>query len=105
VPLCALGLGAGFHGSANRPLMLLGGSKSRAASEMKDPSARRIRCRLSPSDLPVAPGEEELPAAPFPLFEEAGAVGGALEPASAGWEPSTCTPGIWIPRWGSRLPV
>jgi hypothetical protein len=50
----------------------------------KDPSARHSRCRLSPSDLPVAPEEEEPPAAPLPLSEELGAVGGALEPALAG---------------------
>jgi hypothetical protein len=50
----------------------------------KDPSERRSRCRLSPSDLPVAPREEEPPATPLPLSEELGAAGGALEPASAG---------------------
>jgi hypothetical protein len=73
--LHALGLGAGFHGSTSCPLTLLGGSESRGGSEMKDPSARRSRCRLSPSDLPVAPGEEELPAAPLPLSEEVGPQG------------------------------
>jgi hypothetical protein len=50
----------------------------------KDPSARHSRCRLSPSDLPVAPREEEPPTAPLPLFKELGATGGALEPASVG---------------------
>ena len=73
----ALGLGADLHGPASRPLTLLGRSESRGGSETKDPSARRNRCRLSPSDLPVAPGEEELPAAPLPLSEELGATGGS----------------------------
>jgi hypothetical protein len=72
---------------------------------MKDPSVRRSQCRLSPSDLMVALGEKELPVAPLPLSEEVGAARGALEPASADWEPPTCTPGIRIPRWGSRPPV
>jgi hypothetical protein len=61
---------------------------------MKDPLARRSRCRLSPSDLPESPGAEELPAAPFPLPEGLRAAGGALEPASAGREPPAGSPGI-----------
>jgi hypothetical protein len=60
-----------------------GGSESRGGSVTKYPLARHSRCRLSPSDLPVAPKEEEPPAAPLPLSEELGAAGGALEPALA----------------------
>jgi hypothetical protein len=105
VPLHALGLGAGLLDPASCPLMLLGGSESRGGSMTKDTSARRSRCRLSPSDLPVAPREKEPPTTPLPLSEELGAAGGALEPASVGWEPPAGTPGIWIPRWGSRPPV
>jgi hypothetical protein len=70
----------------------------------KDPMARRSQCHLSPSDLPVAPKEEEPPTSLLPLSEELGA-GGAMEPASTAWEPPVGTPGIWIPRWGSRPPV
>jgi hypothetical protein len=60
----------------------------------KDPSARRSRCRLSPSDLLEPPGAEELLAAPLPLSEGLRAAGGTLEPASAGREPPAGTPGI-----------
>jgi hypothetical protein len=78
----------GFGSRPPRPRQLSfdasGGSESRGGSVTKDPSARCSRCRLSPSDLPVPPGEEEPPVAPLPLSEELGAVGGALEPALAG---------------------
>jgi hypothetical protein len=67
-----------------------------------DPSARRSRRRLSSSDPPVPPGAEELLVAPLPLSKGLGATVGALEPAPAGWEPPAGTPGIWIPRRGSR---
>jgi hypothetical protein len=80
VPLRALGLGAGLLGSASCRLTLWGGSESRGGSVMKDSLARCSRCRLSPPDLPVAPGEEEPPAAPLPLSEELGARGELWNP-------------------------
>jgi hypothetical protein len=60
----------------------------------EDPSVRRSRCRLSPSDLPEPPEAEELLAAPLSLSEGLGAAGGALEPASMGQEPTAGTPRI-----------
>jgi hypothetical protein len=60
----------------------------------KDPSARRRRYRLSPSDLPEPPGVEELLAAPLPFPEGLRVAGGALELASVGREPPAGTPGI-----------
>jgi hypothetical protein len=58
-----------------------------------DPSARRSRRRLSSFESPVPPGAEELLAA-FALVQGVGAVGGALEPAPAGWEPPAGASGI-----------
>jgi hypothetical protein len=43
----------------------------------KDPSARRSRCRLSPSDLLEPPGAEELLATPLPLSKGLRVVGGS----------------------------
>jgi hypothetical protein len=104
-PLCALGLGAGLLGPTSYPLMLLGGSETRGGSETSDPSARRSRRRLSSSDPSVPPGAEEPPTGPLPFSKGLGAAAGALGATPADWGPPTGTPGIWIPRRGSRPPV
>jgi hypothetical protein len=72
---------------------------------MSDPSARRRRRRLSSSDPRVPPGVEALLAAPLPLSKGLGATVGALGATPAGWGPPVGASKIWIPRWGSRLPV
>jgi hypothetical protein len=48
---------------------------------------------------------EELHVGHLPLSEELGPAGGTLGATSAGWEPLTGAPRIWIPWWGSRPPV
>jgi hypothetical protein len=95
--LCALGLGAGFLGPTSSPLTLLGGS------ETSDPSARRSLRRLSSSEPLELPGAEALLAAPLPLSKGLGAVAGPTQGAGpTGWGPPAGTPGIRIPRRGSR---
>src|SRR5690242_4247461 len=100
--LCAIGPGAGLLGPVSHPLTLLG--RIRIKGRIRDERPVSAAQSVAASSLRPPGGSRRGRAAhsSFALVRGGGGHGGALEPASAGWEPPAGTPGIWIPRRGSR---
>jgi hypothetical protein len=94
VPLRALGLGAGLLGPTSCPLALLG--EVRIKGRIRD--GRPVGATQSVPPLSLRPPGTTLGGrtahSPLPLSEGLRAVGGALEPVSAGRKPPAGTPEI-----------